>query len=106
MSPSLSPKPIEGGPQRSELTPGMRRSRAQAAAFTSWANTADRTARTAPATAASMARFEVLVDPLGELTPEERARRAESARKAHMARLAFLSAKARRARKSDPKSAA
>lgn len=93
-------------PLSESLTPAERRLRAQVAAHTSWANTADRTARTAAATAASMARFEVLVDPLGELTPEERARRAESARKAHMARLALASAKVRRARTATSKSSA
>ncbi|MGF2945831.1 hypothetical protein ACQV26_11935 [Mycobacterium sp. Lab-001] len=39
-----------------------------------------------------------MVDPDGELTPEERARRAEHARKAHFKRLALKSAKARRRR--------
>lgn len=71
---------------------------AQIAAHESWAHTADRTARTAPARAALMERFEREVDPDGTLPPDERARRAESKRKAHFQRLALKSAKARRAR--------
>lgn len=68
------------------------------AAHESWANTADRSARTAPARAALMARFEREVDPDGMLAPDERARRAEHKRKAYFARLALKSAQARRAR--------
>ncbi len=88
------------------LSPAERSLRARLAVHTSWANTPDRRARTAAATAASMARFEEQVDPDGSLPAEERARRAESARKAHMARLALASAKARRAKKTARKSAA
>ena len=83
-------------PKPDPLSAAERRLRAQAAVHTSWANTVDRTARTAPATAASMARFETLVDPDGALPPEERARRAEHLRKAHMAKLALASARARK----------
>lgn len=71
---------------------------ARIAAHESWARTPDRTARTAPARAALMARFERDVDPDGILPPVDRARRAESARRAHFTRLALASAKARRAR--------
>lgn len=81
------------------LTPSERKLRAQIAAHTSWANTEDRTARTAAGTAALLGKFERQVDPDGTLDPSERARRAESARKAHFARLAFKSAQARRERK-------
>ena len=88
------------------LSPAERRLRAQVAVHTSWANTTDRRARTAPATAASMARFEKLVDPDGVLPAEERAARAESARKAHMARLALASARARRSKRPAPRGAA
>jgi hypothetical protein len=73
---------------------------ARIAAHTSWANTPDRTARTAPARRALLARFEAQVDPDGVLDPVERAKRAESARKAYFARLALASVKARRERKS------
>ena len=69
---------------------------ARLAAHTSWANTPDPGARTAPARAAAFARFEREVDPDGVLSPAERARRAESARKAYFTRLALRSAQARR----------
>lgn len=71
---------------------------AQIAANESWAHTADRSARTAPARAALMARFEREVDPQGTLPPDERARRAENKRRAYFQRLALKSSKARRAR--------
>ena len=54
------------------------------------------TARTQPGRDAFLARFEHEVDPDGQLTPEERSRRAESLRKAYFARLALKSAQARR----------
>lgn len=69
-------------------TPAERRLRAQIAAHTSWANTPDRSARTAVARAARDAKFLEAAD--GD--PE----RAESLRRAHFARLAFKSAQARR----------
>ena len=69
---------------------------AQIAAHESWANTPDRSARTAPARAALMAKFENQADPDGTLLPAERARRAEHLRKAHFQRLALASAKSRR----------
>jgi hypothetical protein len=81
------------------LTPAERSLRGQLASYESWANTKDRTARTAPGRAANMARFEKLVDPDGTLTPEARSKAAEAARRAHYTRMAFNSAKARRARK-------
>lgn len=70
--------------------------RAQLAAHESWARTEDRTARTAPARDAFMARFERQVDPDGVLSPQERTIRAEHAKKAHFLRLALKSAQARR----------
>lgn len=72
---------------------------ASIAAHESWAHTPDRSARTAPARAALMAKFEREVDPEGLLDPPERAIRAEHLRKAYFQRLALKSAKARRARK-------
>lgn len=75
-----------------------RRLASQIAAHDSWATTPDRAARTAPARAALMAKFEHEVDPDGILPAEERARRAEHKRKAYFARLALKSARARRAR--------
>ena len=67
-------------------------------AHKSWANTKDRTARTAPAREAFQRRFEDEVDPDRVLSREERAKRAENARKAYYAALALKSAQARRKR--------
>ncbi|MCX4094841.1 hypothetical protein [Nocardia sp. alder85J] len=75
---------------------GERALQARIAAHTSWANTPDRTARTAKARAALLSKFERDVDPEGVLPSDERARRAEHARKAHFTRLALRSAQARR----------
>lgn len=73
-----------------------RRLSARIAAHESWAHTPDRSARTAPARAALMGKFETEADPDGTLSPAERARRAEHLRKAYFARLALKSARARR----------
>ena len=62
----------------------------------SWQNTADPTARTAPARAAFLDRFARQVDPDGVLSPADRARRAEHARKAYFLDLAAKSVNARR----------
>lgn len=70
--------------------------KARAAAHTSWANTENRTARTAPARRAFLDRFERQVDPDGLLGAAERAARAEHARKAYFAALAAKSAQKRR----------
>ena len=77
-------------------TPTERKLAAQIAAHESWANTPDRSARTAKARAALMAKFEKQADPEGKLLPAERALRAEHLRKAHFQRLALASAKSRR----------
>jgi hypothetical protein len=78
------------------LTPSQRTLRARLAAHSSWANTSDRSARTAPARSASFKRFERQVDPDCTLDPDDRARRAEHAMRAHMIRAALRSAQARR----------
>jgi hypothetical protein len=88
-------------PQSNSLTPTERRLRAQIAAEESWAQTADRSARTANARKAMLDKFETQVDPEGKLSPAERAVRAEHARKAHFKRLALKSAQARRRRGGD-----
>lgn len=72
------------------------RLRASIAAHESWARTPDRSARTAKARAAMLAKFEQQADPEGVLLPAERARRAEHLRKAHFQRLALKSAQSRR----------
>jgi hypothetical protein len=71
------------------LTPAERRLHAQLASHESWANTENRTGRTAPARRALDAKF------LAEADGDPQ--RAESIRKAYYARLAFESAKARKA---------
>jgi hypothetical protein len=78
------------------MTPAQRSQRARIAAYTSWANTPDPTARTANARKASLNRYERQVDPDSTLPPAERQRRADQAMRAHMQRMAYLSAKARR----------
>ena len=78
-----------------DLTPVQRSLRAKLAAHTSWANTADRTARTAAARKAADERFARQVDPDGILPPRERAERAENARKAYFTALALRSTRAR-----------
>jgi hypothetical protein len=80
------------------LTPEQRSLRARIASHTSWANTEDPAARTAPARSAFFDRFERQVDPDGVLDPADRRRRAEHARKAYMQGLALKSARARRSR--------
>ncbi|MCB0942700.1 MAG: hypothetical protein KDB72_20955 [Mycobacterium sp.] len=72
--------------------------RGQIGAHESWARTEDRAARTANARKALLDKFELQVDPNGELTAAERAIRAEHARKAHFKRLALKSAQVRRRR--------
>ncbi|WP_371408895.1 hypothetical protein OG423_32115 [Micromonospora zamorensis] len=78
--------------------PNVARISGRVGGYVSWANTADPTARTAPARQAALDRFEREVDPDGTMNPVERARRARQAQKAHMARLALKSAQVRRAK--------
>jgi hypothetical protein len=80
------------------LTPSERSLRAQAAVHASWAHTADRRARTKPASEAFAKRFENQVDPDRVLPEAERARRAENARRAYFAALSLKASKARRKR--------
>lgn len=81
-----------------KMTPEQRRMRAEKAAHTSWANTADPAARTAPARRAALGRFERQVDPDGTMDPDERERRAASARKAFYRSMAYSSARSRAAK--------
>lgn len=69
---------------------------ARIGAYTSWARTSDRPARTKPARDRFLQKFEDEVDPEGVLPVEERRERAMSARKAYMLRLAKKSALVRR----------
>lgn len=81
-----------------ELTPTERSLRSRLASFESWAKTADRAARTAPARTAQLARFAAKVDPDGTMTPTARAAAAEAAMRAHYTRMALASARSRRER--------
>lgn len=80
---------------RKKLTPEQRTVRARLAAHASWARTADRRARTAPARNAALARIDAHVRD-ATLSPEEQSRRITSARRAHFLRLALASSRARR----------
>lgn len=81
------------------MTPEQRRLAAQVAVHTSWANTVDRTARTAPGTKAFLDRFEKQVDPDGVMDPVTRAKAAQNARTAYFKALAFKSSMARARKK-------
>src|SRR3954453_13803593 len=70
--------------------------RGKVAAHSSWAKCEDPTARTAPARAASYARYLDEVDPHHELSDAERERRAEHLHRAPMSRLALRSVESRR----------
>ena len=85
-----------------------RRLRAQLGAEISWANTADRTARTAPGRRAAEARFEKEARERHPDAPEEQiAQVAEHLRKAHFRRMGLASAtKRRRAREQQADTAA
>jgi hypothetical protein len=77
----------------------FRSQRGRLGAYASWAKTEDRAARTLPGRRAMLDKFEKEVDPEGELTIQERAKRAEYARKAYYQRLSMKSSAARRRRK-------
>lgn len=79
------------------LTPTQRSLRAQIAVHESWANTADRAARTQPGREAFLSKF---VEEARRRHPnaddQTIARAAESLKQAHFKRLAFRSVKARK----------
>lgn len=75
--------------------PSEKRLRAQIAAHALHAQRDSREI-TKAAREAFLARFYDEVDPKGELSPDERERRARAALKAHMGRLALLSVRKRR----------
>ena len=81
------------------LTPEQRRLRASIAAHAQWVATPDWSARTAKARQTFLDRFERQVDPVGELDPVVRAKRAEAARRAYFVGLALKSSRARGAKK-------
>jgi len=59
-------------------------------AYRKWARCPDRTAATAPGTAAFLSRFEREVDPEGVLSESDRALRAEAARRAYFSELVLI----------------
>lgn len=65
-----------------------------------WAFEPDRAAATAPARKAFLDRFERAVDPDGQLSADERSKRAANLKRAHFRELALRSAQARRSRTS------
>jgi hypothetical protein len=103
-----TPEPVEDTPDvtrpsiTADMTPEQRSLRARIAVHTSWANTVDRTSRTAPGTDASPARlsyWEKRVDPDRRMDEATRAKAAENARTAHYQRMAYRSAQTRRRRR-------
>jgi len=96
--------PSSGGGERRNagMTPAQRRRRARIAAHASWANTANRAARTAAGTRAFLDRFQRQVDPEAVLSEEVREVMAMHARTAYMLQLAEKSAAARRRRAQAP----
>lgn len=77
------------------LTPAERRLYGAAGGHKSWANTSDRTARTAPARAGQRAAEARRIDPDGTMDQAELERRIDSAIKARMAVLAARSVRSR-----------
>lgn len=79
------------------MTPAERAQAEKRGAYTSWANTANRTARTAPGRRAADARFDRLViEKHGQLPPVEHAACVEALRKAFYAELTLKSLRARK----------
>lgn len=72
-----------------KVDPLVAHHRARIAGLSSWVSESDPTARTAPARAAFLSRFEQEVDPDHQLSDEDRTRRALVARKLYFARLTF-----------------
>lgn len=85
-----------------------RKLRAQLGAEVSWANTLDRTARTAPGSRAADARFEKQArDMYPDASDEQITKTAEHLRKAHFRRMGLASAtKRRKAREAKTSNAA
>jgi hypothetical protein len=84
--------------EQTGMSPARRRRRARIAGHASWANTADRAARTAAGTKAFLERFERQVDPNNVLPADVRRTMAIHARTAYVLQLAQRSAAAGRRR--------
>lgn len=93
------------GPPLPAHNPQVRALTAQIGAHVSWAQTADRTARTAPARKAFEDRFAAQVrEEFPDLDDAEVATRAEHLKKAYYLRLSLASAQARKAKAASRKS--
>lgn len=89
------------------MTPEERRLRAKLGAETSWANTVDRAARTAPGSRAAEARFFTQAREMHpDATEQQIAKVAENLRRAHFTRLSLAAATARRRRAESKRPAA
>ena len=84
---------------RPPLTPERKRLRAQIAGSSRWAMETDRAGAMQHVRDGFTKSLERKVDPDGNLSPVELAKRVESARKAHYARLRYAALKAREAKK-------
>jgi hypothetical protein len=78
------------------MTPEQRALRARLASHSSWAQTANRRARTKPGSQALLAKLAAEVDPDGLMSPEDRAKAVENAKSAYFSRLALKAAAARK----------
>lgn len=79
------------------MTPTERAQAGKLGAYVSWANTPNRTARTAPGRRAADAKFDqMVIDAHGVLPPEEHAKCAAAFRSAHYAEMALKSVRARK----------
>jgi hypothetical protein len=81
------------------VTPHERRLRGELGAHAKWGRERNRSAATAKARAAFIAKLEAEVDPEGVLPPELRASMVEHRRQEHMKRMALAASRARRRKK-------
>lgn len=83
------------------MTPEQRQAAGRLGAYMSWANTPDRTARTAPARRGLEAKWDrMVIEAHGELPPAEHAKCAEAFRQAHYLAMTQKSIRARKQRAS------
>jgi len=79
------------------MTPAEREQAGRLGAYISWANTPDRSKRTAPARRGLEAKWDrMVIETHGVLPPAEHAKCAEAFRKAHYARMTANSIRARK----------
>lgn len=84
------------------MTPAERAQAGKVGAYTSWANTPNRAARTAPGRRAADARFDrLVVEKHGQLPPAEHAKCVEAMRAAFYAELTLKSVRARKQKRAE-----